>query len=149
MNTSALRSATKASDAPQSKSGDFVSFQNSPAKGVTSNFGDPCNSSKKRYQKVEPDWFWVYVLEMHDNKKQMVPKYYIKKTLKKIARKCGQTLVEMEKTRKLSDEYKKEAQKLLDMSKKQSHILDTLNKQLGKEVQDLDKDGYQDSSDDE
>ena len=109
----------------------------------------PDAAEKKRYQKVEPDWFWVYVLEMHDNKKQMVPKYYIKKTLKKIARKCGQTLVEMEKTRKLSDEYKKEAQKLLDMSKQQSQNLDTLKKQLGKEFQDLDKDGYQDSSDDE
>ena len=56
------------SDDPPSKSGYNVSFQSSPDKGVgTSNLADHCNSSKKRsYQKVEPDWFWVYDVELNN-----------------------------------------------------------------------------------
>ena len=130
--------------------GFHVSFQNSPAKGVTANIADPCNSSKKRYQKVEPDWFWVYGVEMNGAEEQMVPKHYIKKPLKKFARKNGHTLVKIEQARRLGYQYQAEAKKLHDMSEQQFRVLGSLTKQLGNDVvQDLRDEASQDSSDDE
>ena len=72
-----MKNAPKASTAPSSsartlrsatKSGYTLSFQNSPVKSGVSNLDDHCNSSsKKRYQKVEPDWYWTYDVEMEGN----------------------------------------------------------------------------------
>ena len=65
--TSTMRYAARIGGDPLSKSGYNISFKSSPDKGGSiSNLGDHCNSSKKRYQKVEPDWFWVYGVELND-----------------------------------------------------------------------------------
>ena len=99
---------------------------------------------------MEPDWFWVYDVEMNGAEEQTVPKHYIKKPLKKFARKHGHTLVKIEQARSLGYQFQAEAKKLHDMSEQQFQVLDSLTKQLGNDVvRDLGEEASQDSSDDE
>ena len=64
----------------------------------------------------------------------MVPRHYIKKPLRKLARKSGKTIAEIEQARKLAHQHKAEAKKLLDMSNLQFKVLDSLLMQLGNDI---------------
>ena len=63
-----------------------------------------------------------------------MPKHYIKKPLKKLARKSGKKLAEIEQARMLGHQYKAEAKKLLEMSKHQFQTLDSLIKELASDM---------------
>ena len=79
-----------------------------------------------------------------------MPKHYIKKPLKKLARKSGKKLAEIEQARMLAHQYKAEAKKLLEMSKHQFQNLDSLIKGLASDmVEASGLDENHDSSDDE